>query len=165
MKSIKKCLLLSGFVALVGCAQVAETVAKKNPIANAEISVPALSVAVDCKDCDVSAEVAARIVERYNAIAKEKSTPVSTSAATDFRITRYYDRGKLRLVVAAVAGPLGMLLHVDRIEGAIAFEGQTIVIQRTARVPLFSITDVADDAANEIFDKLRAASIKRSARN
>ncbi|TAG50264.1 MAG: hypothetical protein EAZ30_00780 [Betaproteobacteria bacterium] len=147
---------------LVGCAHPPEanppasiapsTASPKSPSA---IGVPAISVVLECGKCEVSAEVLDRIRESYRGAAEAAGVLVSATETASLRIELFADRGPSRLIVAAVAGPLAMIFHVDRIKGTLVATGNTeFLIDQTARFPFSTINTVAKEVGESAFVNL-----------
>jgi hypothetical protein len=116
--------------------------------------VPSIEVVADCGKCEVSPEVIRRIGESYMNAAGAAGVRVSATETAILRIESFSDRGAGRLLVAAVAGPLALAFHFDRIEGTLISRGTQVPIRETARFPFASIDSVAKDVGEIAFAKL-----------
>ncbi len=155
MKNVTLACLLSVQLMLFGCTNPPSSVtaiAKEKSLSLVE--VPSLVVVVDCGECKISPDIVKRIGESYMNAVGAAGARVSASETATFRIESISDRGAGRLLVAAVAGPVAMIFHVDRIKGTLVAGGAESPVDDTARFPFVTIDSVAKNVGEIAFARL-----------
>jgi hypothetical protein len=155
VKSIHLACLFSFQLILLGCSNTPTSVAQnpKEKSLSAE-GVPSIAIVFDCGQCDVSRDVVKRISESYMNAAGAAGVRVSASETATLRIESFSDRGAGRLFIAAVAGPLAMIFHVDRIKGRLSSRAGEFQIEETARFPFVTIDTVAKNVGEAAFKEV-----------
>ncbi|MGL4233778.1 MAG: hypothetical protein ACRDAM_15450 [Casimicrobium sp.] len=140
---------------LLGCASTqnsADSNSKAAPLSSE--GVPSIAVAIECGKCEVSPDITKRIRESYMNAAGVAGARVSATETATLRIESFSDRGAGRLLIAAIAGPVAMIFHVDRIKGTLVASGAQFPIDETARFPFTTIDSVANDVGETAFKRL-----------
>lgn len=137
---------------LAGCA--AETATTPNAKAR-PTSVPAITVLIDCGDCEVRPTVPELIRTGYAAAAAKAGVPIDADTQMTLTIRGYAERGLAMRSVSLLAGPAALMLK-DEIRAVALIDGLRLPLEYHYRIPLFGIETAAQKLGELSFDAVAA---------
>jgi hypothetical protein len=136
---------------LTGCAMLLAACATEAPKALPPTAMPALTVVVDCADCQVDPQVSTAIREAYDASAAQSGIRIDPARQATFTIKVYTQRGVGQRVVSILAGPLAFALK-DEIKGVVSLDAQEEPLEYSYRIPFLGMGSVAKKVGEMSFD-------------
>jgi hypothetical protein len=132
---------------LVGCVSSAADPKGLSPTKPA----PRLEVVIDCGACEVKDSVVGVIREGYANAAARAGAPQLSGGTATLTVKTYSQRG---FGTRFLIGPLG-ILFADAIRAELVFEGRTVQVAESARVPFQGIEAVARRLGEKALESLR----------
>lgn len=140
---------------LAGCATEALNASRALPK-----SMPAISVVIDCGECQVRPTVPELIRAGYTAAAKA-GVPIKSDTQMTLTIKDYTERGLAIRSVSLVAGPLALALK-DEIKAVALVDGIQLPLEFHYRIPFLGIETVAQKLGEQSFDAVARKHIRLS---
>lgn len=131
---------------LAGCATEAPKASRALPK-----SIPAISIVIDCGECQVRPSVPELIRAGYAAAAAKAGVPITGDVKMALTIKDYTERGLAIRFVSLVAGPLALALK-DEIKAVALVDGKQLPLEFHYRIPFLGIETVAQQLGEQSFD-------------